>query len=143
MIQKISSKETFVVRHPVLRPGRPIETCRFDGDDLPTTHHFGYLEDGKIIGVATILQSTHANWPAENCFQLRGMAVLPEFQGKNIGAQLVQYIENELPSPKVIWFNARISAKGFYEKLGYQSTGEIFEVPGIGPHVVMFHEWNS
>lgn len=143
MIRKISSKDTYVVRHPVLRPGKPIETCRFDGDDLPTTQHFGFFENGKIIGVATILHSSHDNWPNENCFQLRGMAVLPEFQGKNIGAQLVYFIEKELPSPKVIWFNARISARVFYEKLGYKSIGDIFEVVGIGPHVVMFRSWNS
>ena len=51
MIQNISSQDTYVVRHPVLRSGKPLETCRFDGDDLPTTQHFGFFEKGKIIGI--------------------------------------------------------------------------------------------
>ena len=35
-IKKISATETFLVRHPVLRAGKPIESCHFDGDDLET-----------------------------------------------------------------------------------------------------------
>lgn len=40
IIKKISSSETFLVRQPVLRAGKPLESCRFDGDDLEITHHF-------------------------------------------------------------------------------------------------------
>ena len=41
-IKEIHFQETFEVRHPVLREGRPIETCFFDGDELETTKHFGF-----------------------------------------------------------------------------------------------------
>lgn len=42
-IKKITDLETYSVRHVVLRKGKPIETCRFEGDDLPSTSHFGYF----------------------------------------------------------------------------------------------------
>ena len=35
-IRQISGKETWSVRHPVLRKGRPLEDCHFEGDsDMP------------------------------------------------------------------------------------------------------------
>ncbi|GAL68931.1 hypothetical protein JCM19301_2950 [Jejuia pallidilutea] len=40
-IMQICAKETYPVRHPVLRTGKPIETCAFNGDDLPSTMHIG------------------------------------------------------------------------------------------------------
>lgn len=40
-IKKITSYETMIVRHPVLRQGKPIETCHFEGDDLSSTYHLG------------------------------------------------------------------------------------------------------
>ena len=42
IIKNISANETFLVRHPVLRAGKPIENCKFDGDELETTQHFAY-----------------------------------------------------------------------------------------------------
>ena len=47
-IQKITSTETYPVRHIVLRAGKPIESCQFDGDELGSTHHFGYYLNHQI-----------------------------------------------------------------------------------------------
>ena len=44
-IKEIPSKETYSVRQPVLRKGKPIESCIFEGDDLATTHHFGLYDN--------------------------------------------------------------------------------------------------
>ena len=37
----------------------------------------------------------------------------------------------------ILWCNARTSAIGFYEKLGWRVTSGPFDVPGVGPHVTM------
>ena len=34
IIKKISSAETFSVKHPVLRKGKSMESCCFEDDDL-------------------------------------------------------------------------------------------------------------
>ena len=56
-IREIDFTATFAVRHPVLREGKPIATCFFDGDDVTTTHHFGAFVNKKIIGVVSVYQN--------------------------------------------------------------------------------------
>ena len=60
--------------------------------------------------------------------KLRQMAVSFAFQCQGIGKQLVQFAENTAQSNgfEAIEMNARVSAKGFYEKLGYQTEGREF-----------------
>ncbi|NUY81691.1 GNAT family N-acetyltransferase [Flavobacterium sp. MAH-1] len=139
-IREISSTETYVVRHPVLRPGKPMETCRFDGDDLGNTTHFGLYENGEIAGVASLFRNSHPAFNEFRQFQLRGMAVLEEFQGRSFGQALVDAAEDKArrAAADLIWFNARLIAVGFYEKMGYKITGKPFEIGDIGPHYVMF-----
>lgn len=139
MIKKITSKETYIVRHPVLRSRKPIETCRFEGDDDLTTSHFGYFENNQLIGVASLFEAKAPFETSKKCYQLRGMAVLKEQQNKKIGNQLIKAIEKQINENNcLLWFNARINAVRFYQKNGFESIGDTIEVSGIGPHVVMF-----
>ena len=39
---------------------------------------------------------------------------------------------------KLLWLNARISAKSFYQNLGYETMGKTFNVQGIGVHQFMY-----
>lgn len=141
-IKKITAIETFPVRHPVLRGGKPIESCHFDGDELTTTTHFGLFIEEILTGVISIFENKNALFEAEKQFQIRGMAVLEEYQKKGFGADLVNYAESFIKSEKgnLIWFNARINAVGFYEKLGYSVIGNAFEIEGVGTHYVLFKE---
>ena len=139
-IKKITAFETIIVRHPVLRPGRPIESCHFDGDDLLSTSHFGLFLENQLAGVISAFKAQNKLFSEENQYQIRGMAVLSEFQKKGFGEQLLQYCENEirLKSGNLIWFNARETALGFYEKSGYEILGDQFEIPNVGPHYILF-----
>jgi ribosomal protein S18 acetylase RimI-like enzyme len=139
-IKKITAFETIIVRHPVLRPGRPIESCHFDGDDLPTTSHFGLYFENQLAGVISAFKVQNKLFSEENQYQIRGMAVLSEFQKKGFGEALLEYCENEirLKSGNLIWFNARKTAIGFYEKSGYGILGDSFEIPDVGPHYILF-----
>lgn len=139
-IKKISSLETYPVRHPVLRAGRPLEDCRFDHDDLETTFHLGLFLDNVLIGVATFLQTQNNEFEESNQYQLRGMAILESFQGKGLGAILLSYGEKELKSKgiQLLWFNAREKAVPFYSKLGCSKKGNPFDIKGIGMHYLMF-----
>lgn len=136
----ISTLETFAVRQPVLRPGKPIETCHFDGDDLPTTKHFGFFEDDVLLGIASVFEVQNPDFENANQLQLRGMAVVPNQQKKGIGEQLVKRCERHAIQNDygLIWFNAREIAIGFYQKLGYQISGESFDIAGVGTHYKMF-----
>jgi len=139
-IKEISALETFSVRQPVLRPGKNIETCHFDGDNLSTAKHFGYFEDENLAGIASLFKSSSELFKEKEQFQLRGMAVLSNFQKKGIGEKLVNYAENDAKNKNanLIWFNAREIAVPFYQKLGYEITGQSFDISDIGKHFVMF-----
>lgn len=141
----VTARETFTVRQPVLRKGRPIEDCHFSGDDLGTTFHLGAFEKDKIIGVATFLMNKDVHLEQikgiklHYCYQLRGMAVLEIAQGKGIGKKILKRAEQILKERniEVLWFNARVNATAFYEKMDYQLVGNSFDIPGVGEHYKM------
>lgn len=139
-IKEIPALETFSVRLPVLRPGKSIETCHFEGDNLETTKHFGYFNDEKLAGIASLFKHPTPFFKEEQQFQLRGMAVLSEYQKKGIGEILVKHAEKDAieRGGKLMWFNAREIAVPFYKKLGYEIIGEPFDIEDIGKHYVMY-----
>lgn len=144
-VKEISALETYGVRHPVLRAGRPLEDCSLDGDDLQTTFHYGAYDDNLHVGVATFLKSDALESPVvldknDSCYQLRGMGVIPEHQGRGIGKLLLEKGIEKLQSYQIdmLWFNARVIAIPFYESMGFEKTGEPFEVKNIGTHFKMF-----
>ena len=92
-VKKITSKATYSVRQEVLRKGKPLETCYFNGDDDATTVHFGLFQDQKLIGVVSIFQFQNPEFSENTQFQIRGMAVISEFQGKGFGEQLLKTAE--------------------------------------------------
>ncbi len=139
-ILKISALETYPVRHDVLRKGRPIEDCHFKGDDLPDTSHYGLYENQKLAGVISLFINSNPLFSEEKQAQIRGMAVLEEFQKKGYVQKLVEYCEDLLHKAnyRLIWFNARENAVSFYKKMGYQTIGTPFEIIDIGLHYIMY-----
>lgn len=131
-IRSADASEVVPLRHAVLRPGQPVEAARWSGDDDPTTRHY-VAEDPElgIIGVASLLRAP-PDGESGPAWQLRGMAVDERMRGRGVGAAMLRYIEVELGEP--LWCNARTSAEGFYEKLGWRGVGEVFDKPGVGPH---------
>lgn len=138
-ISSITATETYVVRLPVLREGKPIESCHFDGDNLPSTHHFGLFMDDSLIGVASIFKSKNKIFEQNNQIQLRGMAVLKSHQRQGLGEDLIHTVEDYAKKNKadIIWFNARSVAINFYKKLGYEIIGIPFYIKDIGTHYIM------
>ena len=139
-IKKISSIETYPVRHEVLRKGKPIETCQFKGDDDDNTTHFGLFLENKLVGIISIFKENNTLFPELNQFQIRGMAVLEAFQGKGFGAELVKEAENQCinMNADLIWFNARENAVPFYEKLDYKIIGNSLLITKKKKHFLIY-----
>lgn len=139
-INQITSKETHVVRHPVLRAGKPIESCVFNDDNLETTIHFGIFEKENVIGICSFFKNSHPNISERPQYQLRGMAVLKAFQGIGLGEIILRHGEDVLKekSVKILWCNAREIAINFYKKNDYQIIGESFNIKDIGLHYTMY-----
>ena len=140
IIKKIPSSETFLVRQPVLRAGKPLESCRFEGDDLETTHHFGLYLGLELVGIISLFKTSNPVFVEQNQYQIRGMAVLQGQQKTGFGKSLILHSEAfcKRQNVELIWFNARVEAVGFYEKMGYHIKGIPFEIPDVGEHIIMF-----
>jgi GNAT superfamily N-acetyltransferase len=110
-IRPITSAEARTVHLPVLRPGLPPEAAILDHDDDPA-------------------------------WRLRGMATYPEMQGRAGGSQLAAegLRVARADEVQVMWCNACVSARGFYEKLGFTTCGDEFVLPVAGPHYVMIKD---
>ncbi|HKD10877.1 MAG TPA: GNAT family N-acetyltransferase [Thermoanaerobaculia bacterium] len=85
--------------------------------------HFGLFEpDDTLIGcvVAVPLSATDV--------RIRQMAVSPTHQGKGLGRRIMEDLEKTLKARGFRHFvlDARTSAAGFYEKLGYIVVGSEF-----------------
>ncbi|MXV52765.1 GNAT family N-acetyltransferase [Pedobacter sp. HMF7647] len=154
MIKFISGEDTLHIRNQVLRNNllTPQE-CIFSGDDEAGSFHLGYFDDEKLVCIATFHKqniverpelfpqvSSHLNNDNKNVYRLRGMATLPEYRGKGIGNQLVNFAIVYLRGQKVndLWCDARKVAYRFYKSLGFEFISEEFEIPNIGPHKVMY-----
>ncbi|OIV41951.1 GNAT family N-acetyltransferase [Flavobacterium johnsoniae] len=140
IIKEIPSQETYIVRQPVLRKGKPIESCVFDGDDLETTHHFGLFSDENLTGIISLFNQSNPIFAEKNQAQIRGMAILENHQKKGFGEALVKHCETYCKNNQtdLIWFNARTAAVGFYKKMNYQILGTPFDIKDVGEHYLMF-----
>jgi len=135
----IASDETLVLRQRILRPGVGVEGCVFAGDDDTETVHFGAYVGDELVGIASLYTEASPDFEGKRGWRIRGMATDVPVQGKGFGAQMVLACLAHAQSEggEVLWCNARTSAIGFYAKLGFEVVGEEFEIPEVGPHVVM------
>ncbi len=139
-LKKITPTELYPIRHEILRKGEPFEKCIYANDDAESTCHFGLYEDGVLAGVVSLFETKSTSFNDALQFQIRGMAVLEQHQKKGYGAALVRAVElhlNANHSHYTLWFNARIIAVGFYEKMGFEKIGDQFEIEPIGMHYIM------
>lgn len=85
--------------------------------------------DGAAIATARLLPNGHFG----------RMAVLKDYRLKGIGAYLIQQVETFAIEQNLARLDlaAQTHANGFYQRLGYTVTGEIFMDAGI-PHRNMF-----
>jgi N-acetylglutamate synthase-like GNAT family acetyltransferase len=92
----------------------------------------GAFEDGRILGCCIL---TPIN---QDTIKLRQMAVSKKQQHKGIGYSIMQFAENLARDKgfKLITMNARDTAIGFYQKMGYQVVGDEF-IEVTVPHHVM------
>lgn len=138
-IRRISVNEARPLRHAILRQGKPFASTVWTGDDDESTVHFGAFDGDVLVGVASLYVARPPGETGNGFFQMRGMAVIPEWRGKGIGAALCRACLDHVRQPggQCVWCNARAHTRGFYERLGFKATTDMFEIEGIGPHYQM------
>lgn len=139
-IRPITAEETRPLRQQVLRPQQRVDELVFGCDGHPDALHLGAFHRGWLIGITSVAPEPMPGLadPA-GVWQMRGMAVLPGAQGQGVGRQIVEacLVHLRARGARRLWFNARTSARPFYERLGCETVGGEFDVPTVGPHFVM------
>jgi len=139
----IESRQTHALRHIVLRPHQALDQMHYECDDHPQCLHLGAFsdqsDDAKPIGILTLYPRNKPGDGREGDWQLRGMAVDKQWQGRGVGSLLVRQslVEVRNRQGSRIWCNARDTARGFYTRLGFAFHGDQFEIVDIGPHYLM------
>jgi GNAT superfamily N-acetyltransferase len=72
-------------------------------------------------------------------WRIRGMATTPPARGSGAGTAILDALLRHASThgARRMWCNARTPARAFYERAGLRVVSEEFELPDIGPHVVM------
>lgn len=102
------SNDVLEVRLNSMYPEQDISIVKVDGDQCAI--HYAYYEEEKMVGTISLFIKSIP-------FQIRKVAVLPEYQGKGIGSELIKTIIDSFD--ECIFLNARIDKVSFYEKLGF------------------------
>ena len=128
-LARIRSLRYEILRRPL---GMPSSGAVFPGDEDQTTLHILALFESDLIGCATLMIGDSDE------IQLRGMAVANPWQRRGVGQRIVSTAKSvAVEKTKSLWCNARFPAIGFYQRQGWTSFGDFFDIPVIGPHIVM------
>jgi GNAT superfamily N-acetyltransferase len=127
------------LRASVLRPGRPPESSVYPLDEDPRTIHVAAILGGRVVSIGSAMPDGHPREPRPGDWRIRGMASEPGLRGRGLGGRVLARCERHVREHggRRLWCNARIGARSFYERAGWMTEGEAFEIAGIGEHLVM------
>jgi len=139
-VTSVGLSDIMQLRVAVLRKDTPATDCNYPEDAYPDIVHFGIMHEGVAIATSSWFMKECPEKPSVAAMQLKGMAVAAELQGAGLGALLIDAgveLANERGAT-IAWARARDSALGFYERLGFASTGAGFmDGPTAMPHHIV------
>jgi len=139
-VRIIQPEMTYSLRHAILRPNQSIEDVKFDTDHEKGTFHVGVFFQGTLITVASFIIERNPDFSTEDQYRLRQMATHEEFRKLGAGRAAVDFAEHMIKERgfDFLWCKGRTTVQKYYEKLGFEPYGDVFDYPPIGPHIVMY-----
>ncbi|HVT78649.1 MAG TPA: GNAT family N-acetyltransferase [Acidimicrobiales bacterium] len=139
-VREISALDAHPLRRDVLRRGVGTPNVHYPQDDDVRSFHLGVFAEQVLVAVASFTPAPTPHRPGADAWQLRGMAVADAQQRRGVGAALIADAKTRVAAAgaTVLWCNARDTALGFYERLGFTVYGDGFATADTGlPHHVM------
>jgi ribosomal protein S18 acetylase RimI-like enzyme len=133
VVRQIPVAKTRPLRQAVLRPHMSREQLALH--EGPDAYAVGVYEGEELVAVGFVAPdgSEPSSW------RVRGMATAPDHRRRGAGSLVLDALVQHASAngARRIWCNARIPARSLYERAGFNVTSEEFELPEIGPHLVM------
>lgn len=131
-VQEVSIEQTRALRQAVLRPHETVEELA--SDEPAGAFAVGAFAHGELVAVGLVAPDGDPG-----AWRVRGMATAPHARSAGAGTQVLDALVGHAieHGASRVWCNARTPARSFYERAGFRVISEEFELPRIGPHVVM------
>lgn len=131
-MRPVAAAETRQLRRSVLRPHESLHDLA--GHEPPEAYAVGAFSGPELVAVGLVGPEG-----GERAWRIRGMATLPQARGRGAGSRVLSELVSHARAAGAtrVWCNARIAARSLYERAGFRVVSEEFELPEIGPHLVM------
>ncbi len=118
-IHEIKAQDTYILRHNVMWPNKPLDFVKLDNDKDGL--HFGLYKNSNLISVVSLFITDHTA-------QFRKLATKTSEQGNGYASLLLQHIMTTVSKENIttIWCNARVDKVSFYERFGLCKTSKTF-----------------
>ncbi len=132
-VRPVTPGQTRPLRHAVLRPHQALGDLA--ASEPPGAFAVGAFADGgELVAVGLIgPDGEPGSW------RVRGMATAPAARGRGLGTAVLEALLEHATAhgAQRVWCNVRTPARSLYERAGFHPVSEEFELPDIGPHLVM------
>lgn len=100
----------------------------------PDAFAVGAFDDDELIAVGLVGPEGRPG-----AWRVRGMATAPEARGRGAGSAVLQALLDHARAggANEVWASVRTPARTLYERAGFHADSDVYEVPHIGPHVLM------
>ena len=140
-VERVDPAVTHALRHRVLRAGQPAASVNTASDAHPDAAAFAARTgDGTVVGTVIVAPERCPFLPDRpDAWRLRGMATDEAWRSRGVGTRLLDAALAHIRAAggALVWCNARVPARAFYERAGFRVHGDEWVDPVIGPHVAM------
>jgi GNAT superfamily N-acetyltransferase len=135
IVRPVAVEQTRPLRQAVLRPHMTVE--EMVESEPANAFTVGAFEGEELIAVGLVGPEGEPGW-----WRVRGMATAPEARGRGVGTAVLDALleHARVHGAKGVWASVRVPARTLYERAGLHVDSEQFELPHIGPHVIMRRE---
>jgi ribosomal protein S18 acetylase RimI-like enzyme len=131
-VRPVSLAQTRALRHAVLRPHQTVEELA--AHEPANAFAIGMFEGDDLVAVGFV-----GPGGGPGAWRVRGMATAPHARGRGAGTAVLDALVRHAVAQGAtrVWCNVRTPARSLYERAGFTVASDEFELPEIGPHVLM------